>query len=58
MGVCLPNTVHSSVKHVIHEGEVCNQVLSNLTVLNNRDIGMTNNSLLQSDNENLLLNLP
>jgi len=29
MGVCLPNTVLSSVKSVIHKREVCNQVAFN-----------------------------
>jgi len=29
MGVCLPNTVCSSVKSVIHKHEVCNQLAFN-----------------------------
>jgi len=56
MGVCLPNTVRSSVKSVIHKCEVCNQVAfnSHTVVLNNQDIRLTNNSLLQSNDENFV----
>jgi len=56
MGVCLPNIVCSSVKRLIHK-RVCNQVVSILTVLDNRDIGLINNPLFQSNNENFVIKL-
>jgi len=57
MCLCLPNTVCSSVKSVIHKCEVCNQVAfnSHSMILDNRDIGLTNNSLLQSNDENFVI---
>jgi len=56
MGVCLPNIVCSSVKRLIHK-RVCNQAVSILTVLDNRDIGLINNPLFQSNNENFVIKL-